>query len=186
MSDDKIDGDPTDAVGASAEDSQNKPVVAAADDDNEEGEVFRLLTQALLARFELERAEHKQRVKEATAKKIVMKEDRLGERVVYEAVIEGAEVEDDDVLFEEHFESDARLEEGNTVPIKLGLIPKKLRQKPAIEIDPYIHKRYQTFIVLSKRLSKTNIYRFSSTNSLFCLTPINKLRRWLIWFATWQ
>jgi hypothetical protein len=164
-------------------DNQKSPVVI--EEDDEEGEVFRLLTPKLLARFELERAEHQRRVKEASAKKVVMKENRINGQVVYEAEIEGSQA-DQDVMFEDYDGRDMRLEEGNTVPMKLGLIPKKIRQKPAIEIDPFIHKRFQTFIVLSKRLKKTNIYRFSSTNSLYIFSPFNKFRRWLIWFVTWQ
>jgi hypothetical protein len=165
------------------DDEPKSPVII--EEDDEEGEVFRLLTPKLLARFELERAEHRRRVKEAAAKPIVMKENTINGQVVYEAEIEDCEAHQD-VLFEEHDGRDVRLEEGNSVPVKLGLIPKKLRQKPAIEIDPFIHKRYQTFVVLSKRLKKTNIYRFSSTDSLYVLSPFNIVRRWLIWFATWQ
>ena len=72
------------------------------------------------------------------------------------------------------------------MPIKLGLLPKQIYQRPAIEIDPYIHKKDDTFVVISKRIKKPQISRFSSTKSLSLMTPFNKLRKSLIWFVTWQ
>ncbi len=68
------------------------------------------------------------------------------------------------------------------MPIKLGLLPKQIYQRPAIEIDPYIHKKDDTFGEISKRFKKPQISRFSSTKSLSLMTPFNKLRKSLSYF----
>ncbi|CAF0755497.1 unnamed protein product [Brachionus calyciflorus] len=161
------------------------PKGSLIDEDNEEGEVFRLLSPTLLARFEQMRVERKKRLKEAENKQIVMREKIVDGEIIYETE-SGENEDDDDLLFSDYDGSDRRLSEGNQVPISLGLIPKKIYQRPAIEIDPFIHKREQTFVVISKRFRKPNIYRFSSTKSLLLFSPFNKFRRFLIWIVTWQ
>lgn len=112
-------------------------------EEDEEGEVFRLLSPKLLARFEQMRADRKKRIKEADSKEIVMRERIVDGEIVYDT--ETGENEGDDLL-EDFDDTDPQLVEGSQVPIKLGLIPKKIYQRPAIEIDPYINKKYQVKI----------------------------------------
>ena len=152
---------------------------------DEKGEVFRLLTPKLLQEFEKEREELKKRIKEAESKQIVMVERIVDGQVIYET--ESAEnEEDDEFMFDDYDGRDEQLIEGNPVPLKLGLIPQQMYQRPLIEIDKFIHKKEDSFVVISKRFKKPQIYRFSSTKSLFLMTPFNKLRRAMIWFTTWQ
>ena len=156
-------------------------------EDNDEGEVFRLMTPKLLTEFDAMRAERKRKLKEAENKQIVIQERIVDGEVTYTTSNGEDDEEDDDYLYDNFYDGrDPQLIEGNPVPIKLGLLPKQIYQRPAIEIDSYIHKKDPTFVVLSKRFKKPQIYRFSSTKSLFLLTPFHKLRRALIWFVTWQ
>ena len=50
---------------------------------------------------------------------------------------------------------------------------------------------FQTFVIISKKLKRYHIFRFSATRALFCLAPWNKLRKfcltvisnqWFDWF----
>ena len=181
------------------------------DENNDEGEVFRLLTPKLLTSFEAMRTERRKKIKEAENKQIVMQERIVDGEVTYTAANDDENEEDDDYLYDEFYDGrDPQLIEGfqlelnyflyslpfkiqfkiyslgNKVPIKLGLLPKQIYQRPAIEIDPYIHKKDDTFVVISKRFRTPQIYRFSSTKSLNFLTPFNKFRKALIWFVSWQ
>lgn len=114
-------------------------------EEDEEGEVFRLLSPKLLARFEHMRAERKIRIKEAESKEIVMREKIVDGEIVYDT--ESGENEDESLL-DDFDDTDPQLTEGSQVPIRLGLIPKKIYQRPAIEIDPYINKKYQVKILI--------------------------------------
>lgn len=110
-------------------------------EEDEEGEVFRLLSPKLLDQFENMRNERKKKIKEADKKQIIMHERIVDGEIVYETGEN--DDEDDDYLFDDYDGRDQQLAEGNPVPIRLGLMPKKILQRPAIEIDPFIHKKEQ-------------------------------------------
>jgi hypothetical protein len=112
-------------------------------EEDEEGEVFRLLSPKLLDRFNKMREERKKKIKEAESKEIKMMEKIVDGEIIYETETgdgENAGEEDDEFMFDDYDARDPQLAEGNQVPIKLGLIPKKIYQRPAIEIDSYINK----------------------------------------------
>ena len=120
-------------------------------EEDEEGEVFRLLSPKLLDRFNKMREERKKKIKEAESKEIKMMEKIVDGEIIYETETGDGEnaAEDDEFMFDDYDARDAQLAEGNQVPIKLGLIPKKIYQRPAIEIDPYINKTREVLFSLS-------------------------------------
>lgn len=119
---------------------ENDPSLLNEEDDD--GEVFRLLSPKLLTEFEQMRLERKKRIKEAENKQIVMHERIVDGEIIYETDA-GENEDDEDILYDDFDGRDQTLDEGNPVPIRLGLIPKRIFQKPAIEIDPFIHKKQQ-------------------------------------------
>lgn len=124
--------------------------------DLDEGEVFRLLTPKLLGEFEEMRAERKKRVKEAKNKQIVIKERIVDGEIVYE---NEENEEDEEIVYNDDYDdTDTTLTEGNLVPARLGLIPKKILQKPAIEIDPFIHKRLQVIKIKYIKLCCVHLF----------------------------
>ena len=50
----------------------------------------------------------------------------------------------------------------------------ELASTPIVDIDPYYNDK-RTFIVVTK---KGTIFRFSSTNAMFLLSPFNPIRRY--------
>jgi hypothetical protein len=111
------------------------------EDDDDDGEVFRLYKTKLHDRFKEMRENTRKRIKASENDQIVMHEKIVNGEIVYET--ESNESNSDDLLFDDYDGRDPTLEEGNILPIRLGLVPGKIYQKPAIEIDPFIHYKYE-------------------------------------------
>ncbi|XP_044222779.1 sodium channel, voltage-gated, type I-like, alpha [Thunnus albacares] len=69
------------------------------------------------------------------------------------------------------------LEEGKSLPLLYGDIPKGMVSKPLEDLDPY-YSNQRTFIVLNKG---KYIFRFNAAPALYFLSPFNPLRRISIW-----
>ena len=63
---------------------------------------------------------------------------------------------------------------GCDLPRRYGQFPLELASTPIVDIDPYYNDK-RTFIVVTK---KGTIFRFSSTNAMFLLSPFNPIRRY--------
>jgi len=93
----------------------NKDSPINEDENNDEGEVFRLLTPKLLLSFEAMRTERRKKIKEAEGKQIVMQERIVDGEVTYTAANEEENEEDDDYLYDEFYDGrDPQLIEGFT------------------------------------------------------------------------
>eukprot|EP00064_Thunnus_orientalis_P012893 superscaffoldBa00002031_g12929 len=72
------------------------------------------------------------------------------------------------------------LEEGKSLPLLYGDIPKGMVSKPLEDLDPY-YSNQRTFIVLNKG---KYIFRFNAAPALYFLSPFNPLRRISIWILS--
>lgn len=73
-----------------------------------------------------------------------------------------------------------QLMQGMTLPSKMGEFPQEMCGMPIEDIDDFYHNKY-TFVVVAK--DKT-IFRFSSSNGFFLLSPFNPIRRIAIYILT--
>ncbi|XP_022106176.1 sodium channel protein 1 brain-like [Acanthaster planci] len=80
---------------------------------------------------------------------------------------------------------DTDLLEGKPLPDHLGTFPKSLYGKPIEELDA-VRQDERTFCLVGRRFGKTNLFRFSSTKSLHLLTPLNPLRKAMLFLLTNQ
>ena len=81
-------------------------------EDNDAGEVFRLLTPKLLSEFDAMRAERKRKLKEAESKEVVIQERIVDGEITY-TTNEGDNEEDDDYLYDSFYDGrDPQLIEG--------------------------------------------------------------------------
>jgi hypothetical protein len=122
------------------------------EEDEDEGEVFRLYTPKLHNRFKEMREATRKRIKESENDQIVMHEKIVDGEIVYET--ESGDNNSDDLLFDDYDGRDPTLEEGNILPIRLGLVPRKIYQKPAIEIDQFIHNKYDVILFILTIINK--------------------------------
>ena len=135
----------------SSEDVRNTSKENVVEEVDEEGEVFRLYTPKLHEQFKRNREALRQKIKAAQEQQIVMREKMDDGEIVYEAD-SGDNEEGDldaDYMFEEYDGRDPSLEEGNILPIRLGLVPRKILQKPAVEIDRFINAKFEVLFLLS-------------------------------------
>ncbi|XP_075240737.1 sodium channel protein 1 brain-like isoform X3 [Convolutriloba macropyga] len=77
------------------------------------------------------------------------------------------------------------LEEGKSLPNDYEPFPKELAGKPMIDIDPN-RTEHKSFVVISKRMGRNTIYRFSATKAMYFLSPLHPLRRFMMFVATNQ
>ncbi|XP_035662880.1 sodium channel protein type 4 subunit alpha-like isoform X5 [Branchiostoma floridae] len=89
----------------------------------------------------------------------------------------GEEEEDEEV---EELQPNKKLEAGSALPDKYGEVPIELVGRPIEEIDDY-YKTKWTFVVIAK---DRTIFRFSTTNGCFLLSPFNPLRRLALFTLT--
>ena len=94
----------------------------------------------------------RKRIKESENDQIVMHEKIVDGEIVYET--ESGDNNSDDLLFDDYDGRDPTLEEGNILPIRLGLVPRKIYQKPAIEIDQFIHNKYDVILFILTIINK--------------------------------
>ena len=64
---------------------------------------------------------------------------------------------------------------GNDLPRRYGQFPLELANMPIVDIDPYYADK-RTFMVVTK---KGTIFRFSSCDAMFLLSPFNPIRRFV-------
>ncbi|XP_063710219.1 sodium channel protein 1 brain-like isoform X3 [Symsagittifera roscoffensis] len=83
----------------------------------------------------------------------------------------------------QELEPNTELEEGKTLPNDYEPFPKELAGKPIMEIDPSRMKN-KSVVVISKRMRKNTIYRFSATNAMNFMSPLHPLRRLMMYVAT--
>ncbi|XP_071488688.1 LOW QUALITY PROTEIN: sodium channel protein 1 brain-like [Diadema antillarum] len=91
------------------------------------------------------------------------------------------ELEDEEEEVEEHggIEIDTELDAGCVVPAKLGPFPRKLLSTPLEEFDKG-REDDRTFVVVARKFKSTQIFRFTTNKGLWCLSPLNPLRRLMI------
>ncbi|XP_033124653.1 sodium channel protein type 5 subunit alpha-like [Anneissia japonica] len=70
------------------------------------------------------------------------------------------------------------------LPERYGTIPKPFLGRPIEELDP-ARGDDQTFMVVGERFKgKTSLYRFSASNALFVFSPINPIRRIMLFILS--
>ena len=77
------------------------------------------------------------------------------------------------------------LDEGKNLPNDYEPLDKALQGTPVQEIDPN-RADHKTFLVISKRMGRNTIYRFSAASSCFLLAPLNPIRRLMLFISTNQ
>ncbi|XP_041464488.1 sodium channel protein 1 brain-like isoform X3 [Lytechinus variegatus] len=73
-------------------------------------------------------------------------------------------------------EYDSDFASGAVVPAKLGPFPKKLLSTPIEELDP-ARQEDMSFVVVGRKFKSSQIFRFTTNDALFCLSPLNPIRR---------
>ncbi|XP_048254003.1 sodium channel protein 1 brain-like isoform X4 [Haliotis rufescens] len=91
----------------------------------------------------------------------------------------GDEDEEDHIL-----EPDPLLHEGNTLTENYGVFPTPYCGWPIEEIDQGIKDK--SFVVISRRVTKKTIYRFSATRSFYIFPPWNPIRKMAVFVSTNQ
>ncbi|XP_041373843.1 sodium channel protein 1 brain-like [Gigantopelta aegis] len=124
--------------------------------------------QALLVREQQQLAKHEER--QNTAQKAHL----VGGELIF-----GNEEEEEDVIV-----PDPNLREGNLLLENYGIFPTSYIGKPIEEIDPGITEK--TFVIISTRMGKRYINRFSATRSFFLFPPWKLFRKMAIYIATNQ
>ncbi|CAG0880165.1 unnamed protein product [Cyprideis torosa] len=134
----------------------------------EERSLFRPLTRDSLAVIEA-------RIEEETAKKKELQKKRQEEGGVNSMTnASPSQTRYDDEDDDDGPKSDPNLEAGMPLPIRLAAeFNPELVGTPIEDIDPY-YSNQRTFVVISKG---KDIFRFSSTSSLWTISPFNPLRR---------
>ncbi|XP_063716752.1 sodium channel protein 1 brain-like isoform X2 [Symsagittifera roscoffensis] len=79
----------------------------------------------------------------------------------------------------------ADLDEGRNLPSIYEPLSAEMEGIPLEEIDAN-RKRQKTFVIISKRMGKHSIYRFSATRALFLLGPLDVVRKGALFVATNQ
>merc|ERR1712198_332516 len=82
-------------------------------------------------------------------------------------------------------EYDTDLNAGNVVPVKLGPFPKSLLGKPIEEIDKS-REDDRTFVVVARKFKSSQIFRFTTMNGLYFLSPLHPYRRLMLTVYTNQ
>ncbi|XP_046574320.1 sodium channel protein 1 brain-like [Haliotis rubra] len=90
----------------------------------------------------------------------------------------------DDDEDEQHVEPDPLLHEGNTLTENYGVFPTPYCGWPIEEIDQGIKDK--TFVVISRRVTKKTIYRFSATRSFYIFSPWSPIRKMAVLISTNQ
>ena len=85
----------------------------------------------------------------------------------------------------EELRPNPELEEGKPLPNDYEPFPEDLCGKPVQEVDPN-RTSLKSFVIISKRMGRNTIYRFSATKSLYLLDPLHPLRRGMLYLATNQ
>ncbi|XP_033633746.1 sodium channel protein 1 brain-like isoform X2 [Asterias rubens] len=94
-----------------------------------------------------------------------------------------SEMEEEEVETGKVYDTD--LADGKDLPESLGTFPKSLYGKPIEELDAVRHDE-QTFCVVGKRFGKSSLFRLSSTESCFLLSPLNPIRKFMLYVLTNQ
>ncbi|KAH7962433.1 hypothetical protein HPB52_016066 [Rhipicephalus sanguineus] len=102
-------------------------------------------------------------------------EDAARKALIAQRIEEGIPAGDDYVHHSrDHKDADPDLEAGGPLPKRIiNDFPPELIATPIEDIDKFYENK-RTFVVVSK---SKDIFRFSSTNALFLLSPFNPVRR---------
>ncbi|XP_030833315.1 sodium channel protein type 4 subunit alpha B isoform X3 [Strongylocentrotus purpuratus] len=76
-------------------------------------------------------------------------------------------------------EYDSDFASGSVCPFKLGPFPRKLLSTPIEELDP-ARQEDRSFVVVGRKFKTSQIFRFTTNDALYCLSPLNPLRRLMI------
>ena len=116
------------------------PSDEAATEENEKGEVFRLLTPKLLSETEAVRAERRKKIKESENKQIVMHERIVDGEVIYDTNSGENEDEDDDYLYDDFYDGrDPSLIEGFNPSPSLKQINIKIEKRKIKKYPPKLN-----------------------------------------------